>query len=301
MTKNNNYKIAILLSLMALTLAIPLSTQNAFSHGNVDQESSSFSVTINSGVSSNSLKGQVFIPTVDNLIAIDIGNAGLNVGDMIDIRIHQETNSFNVPGTEFDRIGTVTNVDGITIHLDLDSPVPLIPGQPHILELVVPEGVLGWFADANTYADGNGIFCILDANVCDDIGFDHAFRTYFGSSTTEVEIDIKPNSDPNSINTRSMGVVPVAILGTESFDVTTVDVATLMFGNASPAHDLSDPDTYNEHIQDVNGDGFDDLVSHYKQKEIGIGCGDTEATLTGNLNGGTPIDGTDFVNPKCHP
>jgi len=123
----------------------------------------------------------------------------------------------------------------------------------------------------------------------------------YGGKTIEVSIDIKPGSDPNSINTRSMGVVPVAILGSDTFDVTDVDVTTLMFGNASPAHDLTDPDTYNEHIQDVNDDGFDDLVSHYKQKQTGIACGDTDATLTGALLDGTPIDGTDSVNPKCKP
>jgi len=115
-----------------------------------------------------------------------------------------------------------------------------------------------------------------------------------------VEIDIKPGSDPNSINTRSMGLVPVAILGSATFDVTTVDVTTLAFGpdGASPAHDLTDPDTYDEHLQDVNDDGFLDLVSHYKQKETGIACGDTDATLTGALLDGTLIEGTDSVNPK---
>ena len=118
------------------------------------------------------------------------------------------------------------------------------------------------------------------------------------SPTIDVDIDIKPGSDPNSINTRSMGVVPVAILGSDTFDVTNVDVSTLMFGNASPTHDLSDSDTYNEHIQDVNDDGFLDLVSHYKQKEIGIACDDTEATLTADLLDGTTIEGTDSVNPK---
>ena len=118
-----------------------------------------------------------------------------------------------------------------------------------------------------------------------------------------VDIDIKPGSFPNSINTRSMGVVPVAILGSANFDVTQVDVTTLTFGpnSASPDHDLTDLDTYFEHLQDVNEDGFLDLVSHYKQKETGIACGDTEATLSGNLLpafSGTPIEGTDSVNPK---
>jgi len=134
--------------------------------------------------------------------------------------------------------------------------------------------------------------------------------THLGGSTTVfdlvvpsqviliVSVDIKPGSFPNSINTRSMGVVPVAILGSDTFDVTDVDVTTLMFGTASPAHDLTDSDTYDEHLQDVNDDGFLDLVSHYKQKETGIACGNTEETLTGALLDGTPIEGIDSVNPK---
>ena len=120
-----------------------------------------------------------------------------------------------------------------------------------------------------------------------------------------VEIDIKPGSDPNSINTKSMGVVPVAILGSADFDVTEVDVSTLTFGpdSATPAHDLSDPDTYADHLQDVNGDGFLDLVSHYKQKEVGLCVDNTEATISGTLLDGTPFEGTDSVRllhaPDC--
>ena len=100
----------------------------------------------------------------------------------------------------------------------------------------------------------------------------------------EVDIDIKPGSFPNSINPKSMGVVPVAILGSATFDVTDVDVNTLAFGpdGAAPAHDLNDPVTYAAHLQDVNDDGFLDLVSHYRQKETGLATGDAlRAVLAG--------------------
>jgi len=113
----------------------------------------------------------------------------------------------------------------------------------------------------------------------------------------EVDIDIKPGSFPNSINPKSMGVVPVAILGSATFDVTDVDVNTLAFGpdGAAPAHDLNDPVTYANHLQDVNDDGFLDLVSHYRQKETGLATGDTEACISGETMGGTPIEGCDSV------
>ena len=112
-----------------------------------------------------------------------------------------------------------------------------------------------------------------------------------------VGIDIKPNSDPNSINPRSMGLVPVAILGSADFDVTDVDVTTLAFGpdGAAPAHDLSDPVTYADHLQDVNSDGFVDLVSHYRQKETGLEAGDTEACITAETDGAVLVEGCDAV------
>jgi hypothetical protein len=38
-----------------------------------------------------------------------------------------------------------------------------------------------------------------------------------------VPVDIKPGSDPNSIDTRSRGVIPVAILSTPTFDATAIE------------------------------------------------------------------------------
>jgi len=115
---------------------------------------------------------------------------------------------------------------------------------------------------------------------------------------TLVEIDIKPGSDPNSINTKSGGVIPVAILGSDTFDVADVDVSTLAFGpdTANPRHDLSDGDTLSDHTEDVNGDGIDDLVSHYKTNETGIAPGDAEACISGELLDGTSFEGCDSVN-----
>lgn len=111
-----------------------------------------------------------------------------------------------------------------------------------------------------------------------------------GPTTITVSIDIKPGSDPNSVNPRSKGVIPVAVLGSMDFDTTQIDVSTVVFGPAetSPVH--------GGHIEDVNEDGFMDMVLHFKTWETGIACGDTGATLNGETHGGNPFTGTDAVN-----
>lgn len=105
-----------------------------------------------------------------------------------------------------------------------------------------------------------------------------------------VLIDIKPGSDPNSINLKSKGNIPVAILTTDTFDATQVDWETVSFGpdRASESHGRS-------HVNDVDNDGDMDVVLHFKTQEAGIACGDIEATLTGQTFGGEAISGTDSI------
>jgi hypothetical protein len=109
-----------------------------------------------------------------------------------------------------------------------------------------------------------------------------------------VEIDIKLGSD--RIAPRSAGVIPVAILTTETFDATTVSPITVRFGpaGASLEHRLG-------HVEDVDSDGDLDLVLHFRTQETGIQCGDTVAPLTGQAFDGRPLRGADsIVTVGCH-
>ena len=105
-----------------------------------------------------------------------------------------------------------------------------------------------------------------------------------------VDIDIKPGSFPNSINPRSKGVIPVAILTTATFDATTVDPLSVKFGpaGATESHGRG-------HIEDVDGDGDQDLVLHFRTQDTGIQCGYTSASLTGNTFDGAEIQGSDLI------
>jgi hypothetical protein len=106
-----------------------------------------------------------------------------------------------------------------------------------------------------------------------------------------VEIDVKPGSDPNSINPSLEGDLPVAILGSDTFDVAEVDEMTLAFGPSGAPFDHS----HGPHVEDVNGDGLMDMMMHFRIEETGIAFGDMEACVTGELLGGTPFEGCDTV------
>lgn len=115
-------------------------------------------------------------------------------------------------------------------------------------------------------------------------------KIYQVKATEEVEIDIKPGSFPNSINPRSKGVIPVAILTTDTFDATTVDSTTVLFGptgtEAAPVQSA---------LEDIDGDGDTDMILHFNTQETGILCGDASAFLMGETLGGQAIEGADSI------
>ena len=106
----------------------------------------------------------------------------------------------------------------------------------------------------------------------------------------QVDIDIKPGSFPNSINPRSKGRIPVAILTTDDFDASLVDASTILFGPmgvaASPVHSA---------LEDVDNDQDIDLILHFDTQDTGIACGDDIGFLTGKTISGEDIEGFDSI------
>jgi hypothetical protein len=103
-----------------------------------------------------------------------------------------------------------------------------------------------------------------------------------------VDVDIKPDSYSNSINPFAGGVIPVAILGSDTFDVADVDVATLAFGPSGA------PIAHREgHLHDVNYDGIMDLMAHFRTQDTAIACGDGRHRL--HRDGGLPARRASFA------
>ena len=134
-----------------------------------------------------------------------------------------------------------------------------------------------------------------------------------------VAVDIKPQSCPNPLNVKSKGVLPVAILGTEDFDVTQVDPETVTLGlegeeGVSPLRwDWEDvatpyePFVGKEDCMDCTtegSDGYMDLVLKFDAQAVVEAIGEVNGgdclvlTLTGSLLeefNGTPIEGEDVI------
>jgi len=112
----------------------------------------------------------------------------------------------------------------------------------------------------------------------------------FSPAPQPVDMDIRPFSSKNKIQPRSWGFVPVAILGSQDFDVLQVDIGTTRFGpnnaNAIP---------WFVYYDDTNDDGFTDLVLLFRTRSTGIQCGDTQAILTGDTHLDDSFTGIDYI------
>jgi Mg-chelatase subunit ChlD len=118
----------------------------------------------------------------------------------------------------------------------------------------------------------------------------------------EVEINIKPGSDPNAVNCGSKGGTPVAVLTTDTFDATTVDPSSLRFGSPSEivAGNGASIIHTGGHFEDAKPDsgpkdGDTDFVGHFYTPDTGFSKTDTEGWLVGKTTDGRTIAGKDSV------
>jgi hypothetical protein len=135
-----------------------------------------------------------------------------------------------------------------------------------------------------------------------------------------ISLDMKPGTCPNSFNRNSNGVLPAALPGSASFDVSQVDLTTVQLsradgvgGSVAPQEGPPGPHTVIEDVatpfdgdlcdcHDETGDGFADLsmkfltelvTSELLLDDLPAGAL-VELTLTG-----TTLDGTEFHANDC--
>lgn len=121
-------------------------------------------------------------------------------------------------------------------------------------------------------------------------------------------IDIKPRSCPNPVNTKSKGALPVAVAGTDKFDVYGIDPSTVTLeGVAALRWEYEDGATPVDPRTDVcdctaeGPDGYMDITFKFDLQEILAALGavtDGEyrvLNLVGETYDGVPIHGQDCV------
>ena len=146
--------------------------------------------------------------------------------------------------------------------------------------------------------------------------FGTAYVFTFEESSSKVYVDIRPGTCPNPVNTRSKGVLPVAVLGTETFDVNRIDPGTIRLsregvdGEVVPTRSgyedvatLFEGDLCGCHK--LKGDGNTDLALKFDIQELvralrlkEVAGVTVTLTVTGNLKeefGGTPFQGQDCI------
>jgi hypothetical protein len=88
--------------------------------------------------------------------------------------------------------------------------------------------------------------------------------TYTIPGIKDISIDIKPY-DENTVNLGAKGVLPICIYGSEDFDVTEIDPATVMIGNTGLSKKGK---TVQFALEDLNEDGFLDAVCKFSIPEL---------------------------------
>jgi hypothetical protein len=166
-----------------------------------------------------------------------------------------------------------------------------------------PDGTRQWVELYNGAVSGNDILSsmALDAqgnllvtgSNADAAGLPQ-YLTVKYAAAINVSIDIKPESRSNVINIDWEGGLPVAIFGSEHFNVRDIDPATLELKGLK-VKTVGKSDKRLAHYEYVNHDGYEDLVVQFDHGDNAFSLGDTTAELTGKLYDGTLITGSDSV------
>lgn len=104
---------------------------------------------------------------------------------------------------------------------------------------------------------------------------------------TEVGIDIEPGDPHNTINARSHGVLPVAILAGDGFTAASLVPETVVLAGAAPRSWKTD--------LDINNDGRNDVLLLFRTDDLRLSNGESELVLKGRTFDGWWIEGIDEV------
>lgn len=168
------FSLILFIGLLAGMLAIgPISS--GLAHGTVDQY---FNGPFTAGGSfPTSDIGQTFVPTVDNLVAVDVFGSPFTTNPYPQVRVSIHVG--NPDGTEL-AAATITWGPYGWKHVDFGTPISLTPGNTYSIRLHAISGNPAYNAGTG-YSNGTYWYC---QSTCVSYDFDLGFRTYYQEENT---------------------------------------------------------------------------------------------------------------------
>ncbi|NIM92515.1 MAG: hypothetical protein GTO18_02210 [Anaerolineales bacterium] len=256
------------------------------------------------------------VPTPESLLAPYLESGNLPISEWVTISTTKTLHNLgpygpvNVDGA-FSWTSPDVDVAGSTVWSvsDLEVSIPTDINEDFSIHCFKPGTYTIPFRNDITAVEPDNIY-IIDPNP-ENNGIEESIEV---TCVITVPVDVKPNSCRNPLNTTKKGVLPIAILGTEDFDVTQIDPATVMLEGAAPLRwsleDVATP--FEPYVGKVDAfdcteegsDGYMDLTLKFEAQEVVSALGDVSdgqvllLHLTGNLKsdfGGHAFYGEDVV------
>jgi len=141
----------------------------------------------------------------------------------------------------------------------------------------------------NVFTNQWGVDSPSSASFSNVVYFDD-LKLYETVTTISVEIDVKPGAEPDPINLRAKGVLPVCVFSSEEFDATQIDPATCDLAGA-PVAMRGRGLKFMTHAEDVDGDGLLDMVLQFENQQL-----DPSQLQEGKITlSGATYDGQEFI------
>ena len=177
------------------------------------------------------------------------------------------------------------------------------PDEIYKVEIVLPVGEEYSFAVYGTDVDASTLFELYEGSNKSNENNMYTFRyrpTPGGNILTQkIDINVKRHTDHNKIVSKSNGLIEIAILSSKIFDAPNDIIKdTLTFGKTG---DEKSFDKCIDNHQDVNKDGYGDLVCFFRINKTDISIIDGEnqiGILKDFSNKNIYLEGADFVEVK---
>ena len=119
-------------------------------------------------------------------------------------------------------------------------------------------------------------------------------RLFGGDPSSTMQIDIKPDSDTNTIGTRAARAIPVAILGSASLDVVSINPRTITLEGVDVMLVGKSDKSLCQQL-DVNADGHLDLLCDVRTTGFRVKPGAYTIRLKAETYDKTSLRGEDYL------